>query len=303
MANMDLSLGWRRGYAPTAGMTTTFDSTLDMQLSSGFANASSLYVNNPTLAVAGPGLSLNAIEFNKGTSIQRVVSRSSALYPSTPSAWHIVLIVRPDQLAEMVIFAWVPSQNMAAISATFRLCLIQNGWGAGSGWFFQFQRLDIAGTAVFNMLSPQEIPITAGRWYFIVISLPYTQNDYTVFMSVNEYAHYWNGWGTELFSYGGAPVTTYSYYKSIADDDQLDGISVALEGARRFVGRIAYFGYTFNPISLTDSASRAFTDEMRNRFYWTNATLSSSLERPRSLTRMAVRPVLRYPSLRMRLRF
>lgn len=277
MKNMDLRLGWRRGYAPLAGLSTVF-SSIDLQMLSGFSTVDALYINKPTMGVSASNLGLNAMEFNSGSAIQRIVDRQGLTFSGTPSGFHTITIVYiPSLIDDTVIWALVPAKDMSLIRMTFKLSLQHRDRGDGLRWQFVLDRLAGDGSEGFFLSSSPSLTITAPSWYHIVTSLPYSSSSYYVDMYVNGVINSWGGRGVDLYAAGGAPSESATLFWSLADDDQYDGILGQTEGARKLVGRLAYFGYRFGTLSGSDTSSGEFEQQMVNRLYGTTFNWSSPM--------------------------
>ena len=270
MANMNLRLGWRKGYAPLAGLASSFTVVPDLQILSGYENSGALYINEPTKGVAGPSLGLSAIEFNQGTPIQRAVSRTNYFFTGTPNALHAIAIFRLASLVDdTVIWALVPSTTMASIRGVFRLRLTQTDRGFGTRWYFVFERVNTSGTTTFQLWSSDSYDIVAPNWFHVITSLPYNIGALYVDMYVNTVLSSSALMGTELAANGGSPLLNTALFTVLADDDQYDGIGGQTEGARRFAGRFAFFAISTSSLSASDTSTGEFSQEMANKLYGT----------------------------------
>jgi hypothetical protein len=276
---MNLGLGWRRGYSAMAGLKSTF-THLPMQLLSGDSDSNTLYINQPTVGAPGPNLSFNAVEFNQGTAIERAVSRSNQFFISTPTAFHTRTLFYLTQLTETVIWALVPAKSMDDVTVQFRLRLVY----ADSVWKFFFENLTGPATApvtLWGLYSSADHPITVPGWYNVITSIPYTVNSNYAHIYVNDF-----GGGASngyLDRPDNEPYQNLALFFSVADDDLYDGILGQTEGARRLVGRVADFAYSFSDLLSSDydpSYPKEFSTDMALRLYRSAFTQSSPFESP-----------------------
>lgn len=277
--NLTLGLDWRRGYAPMAGLVTSFTS-LSLQPTSGDIHDSLLFVGQPTMGLPGPSPQFNAVEFNAGTTIQRAVSRTSLNYIFNPPAFHTRCLFYISQREDSVIWSLGPGAHSPG-SATWQVKLHLTQVGGKWVFYLEFWGGDPASpTLLAGFSSYIYSEITAGAWYDVVTSIPYTINlDYAHLCVNGSYVNSQNGY---LIS-NDAAITMGSSFFSLADDDQYDGILGQTEGAFRFKGKIAHFAYSTSSLSSSDydpSYPGEFSSSMLARLYGTAMTWASPFERP-----------------------
>jgi hypothetical protein len=303
MANMDLSLGWRMLYALDvlrSGIigaeynTIRFNGQNSPGSPTRWQDGTFELMNDPTCGVAGPGLGMNAVEFNAGTRIQRGWDRTGQTFITAPNGFNMIAWFETPTLHEGMIFTVGGNKLHSGVAvasegsnltyydaypslkiALTRLDYLGNDIGY---WSIALEsRSPVNGGINFFRQSSAMMPIEANRWYCLVITTNRNLISEHSFMYLNAV----DAWGTTDWS--GMPALATGSYLSIciADLNQYTGINGGTEGQGRFVGRLAGVAINFAKCVNTTEGTDGYMPEDRiRRQYWRGATFGSPIMRP-----------------------
>ena len=264
-----LRLNRHRGYAPGGGLVTGFPA-LPMQLTTGDVDDTTLYINQPSVGLAGPSPQMLAVGFNAGTPIQRAVSRAVTTNLSGSAvAFHVRIVCQIQTLTPAILWAqtrpYSPENSTLGPRLWFR-------YESPYGWVFVYENwwgTPDSPTLAFNLHSGYGgYSFSNPGWYDVIVSISRSNYGDSAQLRVNGVkTHSRNG---SLFSNAESGPLLTGYAWSVADSETYDGILGQTEGTNRFVGKVAYFSALIGNLLSADTGSSSYlvmTDNMAARLY------------------------------------